>query len=151
MAESGSKKLSIVVWIGILLFVVFYPMLISIYVFLPLFIAAMSYLFIQGLEQGRYSYILVSMVYLINLEVNLSLPLFFTLISALIFYVTIYPSLLHFRKCKLCKAFISVLILDLAYLGALFAYDFIFNVNSIELDMILLYSLVVDMLLVVLL
>lgn len=151
MAEPGNKKLNILLWTGILFFAIFYPMLISIYVFLPLFIAAMSYLLLQGLEQGRYAYIFIALIYLINLEVNLSLPLFFTLISALIFYVTIYPSLLHFRKCKLCKAFISVLILDLSYLGILFAYDFIFDVSSIELDMILLYSLVVDMLLVVLL
>ena len=137
--------------IAVIFFILFYPMLISIYVFLPLFIGAISYLLIQGFEQGRYTYILVALVYLINLEVNLSLPLFFTIISALVFYVSIYPHLLHFRKCRLCKALFSVFILDVFYLGALFAYDFIFDVSSIELDFILLYSLVVDMLIVVLL
>jgi len=145
------KKRNILLWIAILIFVTFYPMLISIYVFLPLFIGAMSYFLIQGLEQGKYSYIMFALIYLINLEVNLSLPLFFTIMSALIFYVGIYPSLLHFRKCQVCKALISVVILDLIYLGVLFSYDFIFNTNSIELDMILVYSLVVDMLVVVLL
>ncbi|MDQ7086301.1 MAG: hypothetical protein Q9M36_15985 [Sulfurovum sp.] len=135
----------------IYLFIFFYPMLISIYVFLPLFIGAMSYALIQGLEQRKTTYLLVSIIYFINLEVNLSLPLFLTIISSFLFYVTVYASLRHFRSCKVCKALISVLILDIFYLGALFFFDFVFQTNSIVLDSILLYSLVVDMLIVVLL
>jgi len=136
---------------GVLLFVLFYPMLISIYVFLPLFIGAMSYILILGIEKEKTSYVVFASLYLINLEVNLSLPLFLTIISSFIFYVTFSLYLQHFRQCKLCKPLISVLMLDLFYLGALFAFDFIFQVHSIELDIILLYTLIVDMLIVVLL
>ena len=126
-------------------------MLISIYVFLPLLIGAMSYVLIQGIEKGNLAAVLIAIIYMINLEVNLSLPLFFTLIVTLLFYVIIYPYLTHFRKCRVCKPLLSVILFDLCYLGSLFAFDFIFQTQSIFLDTILLYSLIVDMLIVVIL
>jgi len=138
-------------WLSILLFVAFYPMLISIYVFLPLLIGAISYILIQGIERGNLAVVLIAIVYMINLEVNLSLPLFFILIITLLFYVVIYPSFTHFRKCRICKPLLSVIFLDLLYLGSLFAFDFIFQTKSIFLDTILLYSLIVDMLIVMIL
>jgi len=137
--------------IAVVFFILFYPMLISIYVFLPLFIGAMSYILVIGLDKEKSLSLPIAIIYLINLEVNLSLPLFLTIISSFLFYVTIYPSLRHFRKCKICKPLLSVVILDFFYLGALFMFDFIFQTQSIVLDNILLYSLVVDMLIVVLL
>jgi hypothetical protein len=151
MAQETKSKHSILFFIGVLAFTLFYPMLISIYVFLPLFIGTMSYLLIQGLEKNRLTYLFFSIVYLINLEVNLSLPLFLTIIGTFLFYVIVYPYLRHFRRCNICKPLLSVILLDLLYLGALFSFDFIFQTESIVLDNILLYSLVVDMLMVVLL
>jgi len=139
------------IWIAIGLFVAFYPMLISIYVFLPLFIGAMSYMFVVGLKKERTAYIITSILFMVNIEVNLSLPTFLIIISALIFYVFVYPSLTHFRSCRICRPMLSVLLLDLMYLGFLFSYDFIFETQSIVLDEILFYSLVVDMLIVVVL
>jgi hypothetical protein len=139
------------IWVAIALFVAFYPMLISIYVFLPLFIGAMSYMFVVGLDKERTAYIVISILFMMNIELNLSLPIFLIIISTLIFYVFIYPSLIHFRSCKMCRPILSVLLLDLLYMGFLFSYDFIFETQSIVLDKILLYSLVVDMLIVVIL
>jgi len=138
-------------WIPVVLFVCFYPMLISIYVFLPLFIGAMSYMFVLGLDKEKTAYSLISIFFMMNMEVNLSLPTFLIIISALLFYVLIYPSLMYFRKCKVCRPILSVLLLDLMYLSMLFSYDFIFETQSVVLDSILLYSLVVDMLIVVIL
>ncbi len=137
--------------IAIALFILFYPMLISIYVFLPLFIGSMAYILIRGIEKEKSLSIAVATIYLLNLEVNLSLPLFLVIISSLFFYVTIYPSLKYFRRCKVCKPLLAVILLDLFYLGALFSFDFIFQTQSIVLDSILLYSLIVDMLIVVIL
>ncbi len=132
-------------------FAFFYPMLISIYVFLPLLVGAVGYMLVQGLERDSTSFILISIIYMLNLEVNLSLPIFLIIISTLLFYVTLYPYLQHFRKCKICKPLMSVLLLDIMYLCCLFFYDFIFQTQSIVLDDILLYSLIVDMLVVVIL
>ena len=138
-------------WLFFLSFIFFYPMLISIYVFLPLMVGAMGYMLVVGLEKNKTLYILVTIVYMINLEVNLSLPLFLIIISTLLFYLIVYPYFKHFRKCRICRPLFSVLVLDLLYLGCLFIYDFIFQTQSIVLDEILLYSLIVDMLVVVIL
>ena len=132
-------------------FVVFYPMLISIYVFLPLMIGTTSYLLLQGLQRDKPMYLFLTILYLVNLEVNLTLPLFLTIISAFTFYVFIHRGLEYFRSCKLCKPLISVVLLDIFYFFTLLIFDFIFKTHSINLDMMLLYSLVVDMLVVVLL
>ena len=139
------------IWLSVLLFIVFYPMLISIYVFLPLLIGVMGYVFIQGIEKGKTRYIFVAIIYFINLEVNLSLPFFLIFISSLLVYVLFYHSLLYFHKCKICRPVLSVLLIDAVYLGSLLSYDFIFQTNSIVLDNILLYSLIVDLLVVVIL
>ena len=141
----------LVFWLFAGIFIFFYPMLISIYVFLPLLIGAMGYMLVQGLERGKSSFILLAIVYMLNLEVNLSLPIFLTVISSLLFYVLVYPSLKHFSRCQICRPLLSVLFLDLMYLGCLFSYDFIFQTQSIILDEILLYTLIVDMLVVVIL
>lgn len=138
-------------WLLALFFILFYPMLISIYVFLPLLIGAVGYLFVNGMEEGRVSFIVLAVVYMLNLELNLSLPLFMILISTLLFYVLVYPYLKYFRKCLVCRPLLSVLFLDVIYLMCLFSYDFIFQTQSIVLDEILLYSLIVDMLVVVIL
>ena len=151
MIKTTKVKHNTLYLVFIIFFILFYPMLISIYVFLPLFIGAMSYTLMQGLEKKNPLYIFIAIIFLINLEINLSLPLFLSIITALLFYVTLYPSLLHFRRCKVCKPLLSVLILDLLYLGALFAFDFIFQINSVTFDSILLYSFAIDLLAVVLL
>lgn len=151
MGNIFKKKMSPLYFLGGLIFVSVYPMLISIYVFLPLFIGAMSFLLIEGLDRPKPLYTLLAVLYMINLEVNLSLPLFLIVITTLLFYVIIYPYLKHFRKCKVCRPLLSVILMDLIYLGTLIAYDFIFQTQTIMLDIILLYSLIVDMLIVVIL
>ncbi len=139
------------VWSTLLIFIAFYPMLISIYVFLPLLIGIMGYLLMLGIEKGKLSFVLMSLIYFINLEVNLSLPFFLTIITSLLVYVLFYHNLTHFRRCQICKPIISVLMIDACYLGMLLAYDFIFQSTSVVLDSILLYSLIVDILVVVIL
>ncbi len=139
------------IWLFAVIFIVFYPMLISIYVFLPLLIGLAGYIMILGIEKGRVHYVILALIYFLNLEANLSLPLFLTTISTLLMYVLFYPHLTHFRSCQVCKPILSVLLLDLIYLGCILSYDFIFQSSSVVLDTILLYSLVVDVLVVVLL
>jgi len=135
----------------IILFTLFYPMLISIYVFLPLFIGVMGYLLILGIERGKISYILISLLYLLNLDINLSLPLFLVSVVVLFVYTFIYPYLVHLKKCRVCIPILTVLMIDLLYLGALLAYDFVFQTENIALDDILFYSLVMDLLVAVML
>ncbi len=141
----------LLLWILVILFVLFYPMIISIYVYLPLFIGVMGYILIRGIDQGRISYIVISLLYLINMDINLSLPFFLVSIAILFVYIFMYPHFVHFRKCKVCTPFLTVLMIDLVYLGFLLAYDFVFQTENIILDDILLYPLVVDLLMAVIL
>lgn len=138
-------------WVTAILFIIFYPMLISIYVFLPLFIGTMGYLLMKGISENRISYVLLALLYFTNLEVNLSLPFFLTTITSLIVYVFFYHHLNYFRKCVVCRPILSVLLIDGLYLLSLLAYDFVFQTQTIVLDNILLYSLIVDLLVVVVL
>lgn len=147
----AKREASPLLWLSGIFFILLYPMLISIYVFLPLLIGGMGYLLVYGLEKNKAFVVLMAIVYILNLEINLSLPLFLILISVLLFYVFVYPYLKHFRRCKVCKPLLSVFFLDIIYLMCLFSYDFIFQTQSIVLDKILLYSLIVDMLIVVIL
>ena len=145
------KIMKIPIFLVLLLsFVIFYPMLISIYVFLPLLIGVMGYLFMKGIESNQYSYILISLLYLINLEANLSLPLSLTIIASLLVYILFFKHLNFFRKCAICRPVLSVILIDFTYLALLLSYDFIFQTHSIVLDNILVYSLVIDLLVVVL-
>ncbi len=140
-----------IIWIFVILFIIFYPMLISIYVFFPLFIGVMGYILMQSIDKGKVSYIVMSIFYLINLEINLSLPFSLTIISILLVYMLFYHYLKFFRMCRVCKPIFSILLIDAIYLGSLLFYDFVFQSNSIMLDSILLYSLIVDILVVVIL
>jgi hypothetical protein len=151
MRRTHNYLQSVLLWTVVLLFILFYPMLISIYVFLPLFIGIMGYLLILGIEKGKLSYIMISLLYLVNLDVNLSLPFFLVTIAILTVYVFLYPHFTYFRTCKVCTPFLTVLMIDLVYLGFLLAYDFVFQTENIVLDDILLYPLVVDLLVAVIL
>jgi hypothetical protein len=147
---SLSKTLRLILSLLLVIsFVIFYPMFISIYVWLPLFIGMAGYFLMQGIEKGRIGYILFPVVYFINLEANLSLPLFLTIIATLLVYQLIYSKLHYFKQCYLCRVLLSTVSLDILYLLLLLSYDFIFQTSSIGLDMILLYSLSVDFLLAV--
>ncbi len=142
---------STLLWLIVISFIIFYPMLISIYVFLPLMIGFMGYVLILGIDRPRLSYVFIGLIYLINLEVNLSLPLFLTILTIILFYITIYPQLHVLKKCKVCIPLLSVIFIDLLYFIMLLGYDFIFDESSIVIDQLLLYSLIVDILMVFLL
>jgi len=143
--------LKLLLWVSIVIFIVFYPMLISMYVFLPLFIGTMGYFFIVGLDKGKPHYMLLALLYITNLEANLSLPFFLILIATLLVYVLAYSGLKSFRSCSICRPVITVFLVDVFYLCSLVSYDFLFQTQSIVLDNILLYSLLIDLLLVVIL
>ncbi len=137
--------------LSILAFVLFYPMLISIYVTLPLFIGFAGYLLLRGLEGDGWRFILLPILYLVNLEINLSLPIFLSLIAVLLHYLFIYPSLIFLKRCPICIAIISVLAIDMIYGGLIMIYDFIFTTSSVTINSQLLYSLIMDIVAAVLL
>ena len=138
-------------WGSITLFVLYYPTMISIHVTLPLMIGVAGYLIIKGLEGARLVYILIPLLYLLNLEINLSLPMLLSLFSVLIYYLSIYHRLIFLKRCPTCIAIISVIFIDLYYFVFILLYDFIFSTFSIGLNSNLVFSLVIDIIVAVIL
>jgi len=152
MFKEFISSISIILpWLIAIMFVIFYPMLISIYVFIPLMIGFMGYVLLLGIDRPRAIYIIFGTTYLINLDINLSLPLFLSIAVVIIFYLTIYPKLIVFKKFRWTIPLLSVIFIDLIYIILLLVYDFIFSESSIVLDKLLIYSFIVDMLMVFLL
>jgi len=130
---------------------VLYPILISMYVSLPLFIGFAGYLIIWGIDGHGMKYIWFPLLYLLDLEANLSLPMFLSLLSVLLFYLTFYEKIRYFKRCPICVGALSVIMIDLYYFLVLLGYDFIFDSTSISINSILLYSMIFDLIFVVLL
>ena len=147
----GSKILWILFWATIGCFVLLYPILISMYVFLPLFIGFAGYMIIWGIDGHGVRYIWFPLLYLLNLEANLSLPMFLSLLAILLFYLTIYEKIRYFKRCSVCVGLLSVVVIDIYYFILLLGYDFIFDTTSIFINSLLLYSLIFDLIFVVLL
>lgn len=143
-----------VLWILLLAvtvsFVIFYPILISMYVYLPLFIGFAGYMIIWGIDGHGVRYIWFPMIYLLNLEANLSLPIFLSLMAILLFYLTLYEKVRYFKRCSVCVGLLSVVAINVYYLVLLLGYDFMFDTTSIFVDSLLLYSLIFDLIFVVL-
>ncbi len=147
----SGKVLWILFWAVISLFVLLYPILISMYVYLPLFIGFAGYLVIWGIDGHGVRYIWFPLFYLLNLEANLSLPMFLSLLAILLFYLTLYEKIRYFKRCPVCVGLLSVIAIDIYYFVLLLGYDFIFDTTSIFVNSLLLYSLVFDLIFVVLL
>jgi len=152
MKEDFQESLwTTLLWSIVGIFIIFYPMLVSIYVFLPLMIGFMGYVLVLGIKKVRIAYILTSVIYLVNLEVNLSLPLLLSFVAVLFFYLVIFPQFDILKKCTICSPMLSVIFIDLLYFIFLMGFDIVTDQVSIAIDKLLLYSLVVDMMLVFLL
>lgn len=147
----GNKLLRFCVflfWLGV---VIIYPMLLSIYVTLPLFIGFAGLIFILGLKKHNNYYILFSFIYMLNLEINLSLPLFLLPIAVLLFYIFVSKKLLFLKLCQVCIYIITVVSINIIYFLLVAGYDFIEFQNSINYDNLILFSILYDIIAAVLL
>jgi len=145
------RLLKVTLWTAWALFALLYPMLISVYVFFPLLIGFMGWLILQGIDGKKgYAYVIFPLAYLLNLEINLSLPLLLTFFAILLYYLTLYKHVLYLKRCKACVSVLSVLLIDLFYVGALMGYDLLMDTDGIVFGNLLWYSLVADIALAVL-
>ena len=106
---------------------------------------------VRGIHTYKVRYIWFPLIYLVNLEANLSLPMFLSVLAALLFYLTLYEKIRYFKRCPLCVGLLSVIAIDIYYFVILVGYDFMFDTSSIFINSLLFYSLVFDLILVVLL
>ncbi len=148
MVSGVTKLLKLIFWLTIILL---YPMLISIYVTLPLFIGFAGLMFIIGIERDKVIYILFATVYMLNLEINLSLPLFLLLISTTLFYIFLNNKLHILKLCRGCVNVLTVISINLIYFFILTLYDIVTQQHSINFDGLIVISIIYDIIAAVLL
>ncbi len=150
MYQKEQKKLSFLQWTSLVSLVAFYPILVSIYTMLPPLIGLVGYIVVTNMDKNRI-YALAGMLYLVNLDLNLTLPLLLSVFMVVMVQVFIYPRLKRLIYCQVCLFLILIVVIDFLYYFSLFIYDFIFNSSTIIADVMLIFYIVVDVMIGVLL
>jgi len=150
MYQKEQKKLSFLQWTSLVSLVAFYPILVSIYTMLPPLIGLVGYIVVTNMDKNRI-YALAGMLYLVNLDLNLTLPLLLSVFMVVMVQVLIYPRLKLLIYCQVCLFLILIVVIDFLYYFSLFIYDFIFNSSTIIADVMLIFYIVVDVMIGVLL
>ncbi len=127
------------------IFVLFYPMLVSIYTVLPPLIGLAGYIFIVNIDSKKI-YSVSAFFYLVNLDLNLTLPLFLSTAITVLILMFVYGPLKRLIRCRVCLLFVLIVLIDFSYYMTLFIYDFIFNTSTVIGDMLLVYYIVIDIL-----
>ncbi|CAA6811850.1 MAG: Unknown protein [uncultured Sulfurovum sp.] len=144
------EGLSIIHKVSLILFVIVYPLFVSMYTMFPPLIGLVGYVLIINLEKEK-AYAFAPLFYLLNLDLNLSLPLLLSTFVIMLIYFFIYIPLKRLVRCKVCLLFAIIVIIDFLYYISLFMYDFMFNTTTVLADMLLVYYIVIDILIGVLL
>ncbi|NPA61153.1 MAG: hypothetical protein GXO06_02575, partial [Epsilonproteobacteria bacterium] len=124
------RKKKLVEWVLSVSFMMFYPMLVSMYPLLPPLIGLIGVIIIFNLEKDVVR-TLVAMLYLINLDLNLGLPFMLSIFSILIINTFVYPNAKLIIRCKSCLLIFLLFLIDIFYYSNLFVYDFIFGGETI--------------------
>ena len=148
--DFNDDKLNFLKKLGLFLVVVGYPALVSIYSMLPPLIGLVGYIIIVNIDRNKL-YALAGMVYLLNLELNLTLPMLLSIFVVIMTYIFLYSTLKLLIRCKVCLLFTMIVIIDTSYYLTLFLYDAMFQTTTVVGDMMLIYYIIVDILIGVLL
>ena len=143
-------KLDFLEKLGLILVVLGYPVLVSIYSMLPPLIGLVGYIIISNVNKNKI-YALAGMVYLLNLELNLTLPMLLSIFVVVMTYIFLYSTLKLLIRCQVCFLFSMIVIIDAFYYLTLFLYDAMFQTTTVVGDMMLVYYIMVDILIGVLL
>jgi hypothetical protein len=130
-------------WLLILFAVGFYPMLVSIYTMLPPLIGIVGLIIIYNINKNVV-FVVSGLLYLIHIDLNLTLPFLLSIFSIVLIHTLIYPSARLMIRCRVCLALFLIIIIDLFYYANLFLYDFIFNSTTIVADSMLGLYILID-------
>jgi len=128
----------------LLVFAIFYPMLTSIYIFLPPLIGVVGLFIIYNMERNK-TYAFIGILYLLNLDFNATLPILLSLVIVILVYILIYPSAKLIINCKKCLAIFLIMFINLLYYASLFLYDFIFSLNILVANSTLIFYIIIDL------
>ena len=130
-------------WVFIIFIVVFYPMLVSIYPLLPPLIGIAGLVIIYNMDKNIV-YPLSGMLYLVHLDLNLTLPFLLSIFSVIFIKIFIHHSAKLMIRCRVCLNLFLILLVDAFYYIGLFLYDIILDSKTIVADPILTYYILSD-------
>jgi len=143
--DIDKERLTLLQKIFLVSIVLFYPFLISIYTMLPPLIGLVGYIIISNLDKNII-YAWGGFFYLLNLELNSSLPILLSFFIIITVYSLVYSTLKLLIRCRVCLIFTLIIIIDFSYYLGLFLYDIIFDTSSVIGDMLLIYYMAIDIL-----
>jgi len=143
--DIDKEKLNLFQKVFLVAFVLFYPFLVSMYTMLPPLVGLAGYIIISNFDK-KILYVWGGFFYLLNLELNSSLPILLSFFIIIIIYYLFYSTLKLLVRCRVCLLFMLMVIIDASYYLSLFLYDIIFDTSSVVADMLLVYYIVVDIL-----
>ncbi len=135
----------------LVLLALLYPILISLYVVLPFFIGLAGYLMIVGIRDDNIMQIFISFLYLLNLDINTSVPIFSSIIAVLLCYLFVFPRLRIIVNCKICVSAIMVISIYIIYFLVAYIFDFTFELEYVHIGILVLISMLLDIFLVAML
>ena len=138
-----NNKLTFIQKTFLFLFVFLYPVLVSMYTMLPPLIGFIGYIIITNMSKNKFL-ALSSMLYLFNLDLNLTLPMLLSTFVIVMIYIFLYSSLKLLIRCHVCLLFALMVLIDFSYYVSLFMYDLMFNSSTVIGDMLLVYYIVID-------
>ena len=133
-------------WTVIIFIVLFYPLLVSIYTVFPPLVGIAGLVIIYYFEKN-WIYAMAGILYLLNIDLNLGLPIFLSSFSIILIYYLIYPTTRLMVRCKTCLSLFLIVLIDAFYYMNLFIYDFIFSSSVVAGDLTLIFYIVMDILL----
>jgi len=133
-----------------MLVVIVYPAFISMYVALPLFVGFSGLLLILGFKNQKPAYIILPFMYMLSLEINLSLPILLIAIASIIHNNFILNKLDILKHCKKCIYIITVVSIDLIYFLLLGFFDLFATQSSIDYNYIIIFFIIFDIIAAVL-
>jgi len=151
--EYRQKNDNYAMWqIIMLMIAIIYPMMVSMYVVLPLFIGLAGYFMIDGILNDKKIESFISFLYLTNLDLNTSVPVFSGVVAVLLCYLVVLPYASRITStCKTCTNILTVISVYIVYFVTIFIFDFIVDIDSHNASLLILMSVLVDILLVSLL
>ena len=144
--DNNHQEMGFWEWTFIVFAVGFYPLLVSIYMMLPPLIGIAGLVIIYYLEEN-WIYAIAGILYLVNIDLNLGLPLPLSVFSIVLIYYLVYPSAQLMIRCKTCLSLFLIILVDAFYYMNLFIYDFIFSSSTTTGDSTLLVYIMMDLLL----
>jgi len=137
------EGLEFIEWSVIIFFVIIYPMLVSIYPLLPPLFGIAGLIIISNINKNII-YTISTMLYLIHLDLNLSLPFMLSIFSILLINTFVYPTAKLMIRCRVCLGLFLIILVDIFYYFNLFIYDLILSSTTVIADSMLSFYIFVD-------